>query len=169
MPQKIMVTGHRPQRLGGYTASNPTRDWVLEQLLDILYRTKGKHPDIEAISGMALGVDQWFAQCAMVEDIPYHAYVPFVGQESRWNKVSKDWYKTLLSRAKSTVIVSPGSYAAWKMHKRDKRMVKDANFHIAVWDGKNYGGTAATVGYIRERGKSFYHIDPVNRECGWKQ
>jgi hypothetical protein len=52
---KIMITGHRPNKLGGYNNSpiqERIRAWIRTQLTDRL----SNEPVL--ISGMALGVDQ---------------------------------------------------------------------------------------------------------------
>ena len=95
--QGIMVTGHRPDKLGGYGPSETqaaVRTWLWERVkLHALY-----NEDPFAISGMALGVDQWFAEEALDLGVPVHAYVPFEGQESRWPEPSRYAYGKLLKR-----------------------------------------------------------------------
>ena len=80
---KIMITGHRPSKLGGY-GTNPIRTKINNWMHTTLTECKKKWPNIEVISGMALGVDQWWAHQARLLQIPFHAYVPFKGQEGRW-------------------------------------------------------------------------------------
>lgn len=62
-----MITGHRPQKLGGFKP-NPTQTWVRAKLRKTLAEAKKQHPEIEVISGMALGVDQWWAEEALVRN-----------------------------------------------------------------------------------------------------
>lgn len=90
------------------------------------------------------------------------AAVPFIGQELKWPQVSQDRYKLLLAKARETVIVSPGGYAAWKMQKRNEFMVDHANLLVAVWDGSP-GGTKNCYDFALSRGKDIRRIDP--REC----
>ena len=59
---KLMVTGHRPKDLGGYS-DNPTQEWIRQELRRVLLKAKKKYGDnLEIISGMALGVDTWWAE-----------------------------------------------------------------------------------------------------------
>lgn len=159
---KVMVTGHRPNKLGGYGQSD-IQTAVRVELYNLLTDIQHDHPDLIAISGMALGVDQWFAQEAMDLFIPVHAYIPFLGQECKWPKLSQDTYNSILRKCTETIVVCEGSYAAWKMQKRNERMVDDANLCIAVWDGTN-GGTANCINYIRKSNKELIHINPKELE-----
>ena len=169
---KVMITGHRPNKLGGYHKSNPRKLNIERKLRDVLTRIKtsankkGKQPI--AISGMALGVDQWWAEAALYQGIPCHAYVPFKGQETKWPKESQTYYTELLTRCDKEITVCPEGYAAWKMHKRDRAMVNDADICIAVWDGEPGGGTANTVNFIRQSGKPCLIINSSTLEEQWE-
>ncbi len=164
-PPKIMVTGHRPQKLGGY-GTNPTRTWVCRSLGQTLREALNKKSDIEVITGMALGVDQWWAKAAISLGVPFHAYIPFLGQETRWPEESQREFSDILLKAKSMTIVSEGDYASWKMQKRNQAMVDDATVCVAVWDGTG-GGTKNCVDYILKKGKPLFHINPVTKTRGW--
>ena len=64
---KIAVTGHRPNRLKNQ--QDNIRQWLFLQL--------DKHKCTEAISGMAQGADQIFAQVAVEKDIPLICCYPY--------------------------------------------------------------------------------------------
>ena len=64
---KIAVTGHRPKRLKNQEET--IRQWLSSQL--------DKHKCTEAISGMAQGVDQIFAQAAVEKGIPLICCYPY--------------------------------------------------------------------------------------------
>lgn len=153
--KKVMVTGHRPNKLGGYSP-NPTQTWVRSALNSILQKMVGK---VEVISGMALGVDQWFALEALKLGIPVHAYIPCDGQEKMWPQSSQDIFHEILSQCSTQRVISKGAYAGWKMQVRNIAMVDDADLCIAVWDGTT-GGTGNCVKYIREKKPSYIRIDP---------
>lgn len=154
---KVAVTGHRPDKIGGYDYYAPQRVWVRRKL-------KSKLMDLMpmyAISGMALGVDQDFAQVSIELAIPFIAALPFAGQESRWPKSSKDYYNWLLERAELIEIVSGGGYSAYKMQLRNQWMVDNCDELIAVWDGSE-GGTGNCVQYARRTkpASSIHYINP---------
>ena len=165
----IMVTGHRPNKVGGYAYPNPIRTWVFNELERILLRA-AEAPSaangVACITGMAIGVDQWFAEVAIRNGIPFLAYIPFKGQESKWPEHSQNTYKDLLTKADNVIICSSGEYAPEKMHIRNHRMVDDSDYMIAVWDGSK-GGTYECVHYAMKASMQIYRIDPLAKTVGW--
>lgn len=155
---KIMVTGHRPDKIGGYDKSNPVRVALRAAMRERLLALK---PEV-AISGMALGIDQDFAWICVDEEIPFIAAVPFGGQESMWPKQSQDSYRMLLALAREVVYVSDPGYSKEKMFIRNEWMVDhvgDDGVVLAVWDGSS-GGTGSCVSYAKRRGRKIDIIDP---------
>lgn len=151
----VSFTGHRPIKLGGYHIPNPTYTYIIQELNTILLKLKPE----QAISGMALGWDQWAAQVCIELQIPFIAAIPFLGQEKIWPQTSKDIYHRLLQQAVEQVVVCQGGYSPWKMQKRNEWMVDKADVVIACFDGTN-GGTANCVNYAREKNKELIIIDP---------
>lgn len=148
-PRVIAGTGHRPEKIqiGDANAYDPRvavhlREFACEHLMSL-------QAD-EVISGMALGWDTALAEAARKMGIPYHAYIPFRGQEARWAATSRSRYRELLQDAASVVVVNAGRYAAWKMHARNAAMVDDASRILALYSGGR-GGTAACVALARKR------------------
>lgn len=113
----------------------------------------------KTISGMALGVDQDFAQVSIEMGLPFIAALPFLDQESRWPKSSQDYWWWLLERADEVVIVSPGEYSAAKMQIRNEWMVDNSNVLVSVWDGSP-GGTGNCMNYAKTVNASVHRIDP---------
>jgi uncharacterized phage-like protein YoqJ len=142
----IAFTGHRPNKLGGYSPSNPTQKAVRAAILTFL---RDEQPS-KIISGMALGVDQWAAEAALELAIPFTAAIPFRGFDSRWSPAQKSTYRNLLSCAATVFYVcatySPGAYQA-----RNMWMVDHCDLLAAIWDDSS-GGTANCINYARRRG-----------------
>ena len=111
------------------------------------------------LSGMALGVDQWAVELAIGAGIPFHAYVPFVGQEDSWPMSQRVYYRQLLKAAGQVIHVSNPPYAAWKMQKRNEAIVNACEHLLAVFDGSE-GGTANCVAYARKVGRNITIINP---------
>lgn len=182
----VAVTGHRPHKLGGYGPS-AVQDRVRAAIEDF-FESVGTHTcecggtsyiasasgvcptcreirpgtvtyTQEAISGMALGVDQWFAETCIVLGIPFTAAVPCDDQERLWPEESQRHYRELLAKAHHVRVVSPGPYAPWKMQARNEFMVNECDVLLAVWDGSS-GGTANCVKYAEKVGKPVWRIDP---------
>jgi uncharacterized phage-like protein YoqJ len=151
----VSFTGHRPDKLGGYSIPNPTYNHVRSELIRVLTDLK---PSI-AVSGMALGVDQWAAQVCLDMDVPLIAAVPFAGQQRNWPQTSQDAYKDLVGRALHVAIICGGGYSAWKMQRRNIWMVDNSDVVVAVFDGTS-GGTKNCVDYATSRGKKIVMINP---------
>lgn len=149
----LAFTGHRPDKLGGYSEANPLRVKIGYEIMKHLYATK----PTEAISGMALGVDQWAAISCIVLGIPFTAAIPFAGQELTWPPASRDQYDYLIKKAARVEIVSSGGYAASKMQRRNEWMVDRCDRLLAVYDG-SAGGTANCIGYALAKKKLITYI-----------
>lgn len=146
----IAGTGHRPPKLGGYAEDVRT---ALRRLA--VGYLAAELPE-QAISGMALGWDEAFAEAALEVGIPLVAAVPFEGHDSRWPPESRRRIEILLSKAAAIHIVSdtPGSRA---MQQRNEWMVHRAHKMCALWDG-SWGGTFNCLKYAKKVGRPFDNL-----------
>ena len=151
----LTFTGHRPNKLGGF-GINHLKVAVVCELARVIKRLK---PD-RAISGMALGVDQWAASVCISLKIPFTAAIPFEGQELKWPPGAQDVYRELLGKAAAMVVVSRFGYSPRAMQKRNEWMVDHCDNLLAVWDGSS-GGTANCIAYAETRGIPIVRIDPT--------
>lgn len=149
----IMVTGHRPPKIGGYDYYNSTRVKIRKKIEEILKQ----YNDVVGISGMALGVDQDFCEVCNILSIPFLAYIPFKGQEKKWPPKSQLVYNRLLEQAKEIKIISRGEYTPIKMQIRNEAMARDCDMAIAVWD-RSSGGTANCVKYLESIEKEIIFV-----------
>lgn len=133
-------TGHRPDKLGGYTAKAYER--VFQVAVDALEELR---PNV-VISGMAMGWDTAVAEAAYALDIEFWAFVPFEGQERMWHEETQNLFRRLLGVADRIVYCADPGYAAWKMDRRNRMMVDHADAMLALWDGSS-GGTGNCVAY----------------------
>lgn len=136
----LMLTGHRPAKLGGFNENTYKRLRALARSM-----ISSLKPET-VITGMALGWDQAGAHACIDLGIPFTAAVPFKGQEGKWPYASQREFHDLLSHASEIVIVRQGGYATWKMQMRNEWMVDNADQVLALWDGSP-GGTANCVRY----------------------
>ena len=143
---KIAVTGHRPNKLGGYSVEAFSR---LVQFASAVLRFY--QPEL-VYTGMALGWDQAVAQACVDLNIPFIACVPFKEQESRWPEESQRRFRDLCAKAKEVVVVSGGEFSAAKMQVRNEYMVDHADGVVALWNGSS-GGTGNCVRYAQNEGK----------------
>jgi uncharacterized phage-like protein YoqJ len=154
----IAVTGHRPQKLGGYTVQT-----VLTQYAEyILTLAKKNYGDCTIVTGMAIGWDMAIAQACIDLGLPFHAYVPFRGQEKLWPHRVQVRYQYLLTHAEKVVIVSEGGFSRDKMDLRNKAMVDVADILVSLWDGSS-SGTGNCVQYARSK-----NIKTINVWDGWQ-
>ena len=161
----------------GYNRHNPLRRWCREQmrsiLLNLIQASSETRPDryvdaaylsnkldlIEwrnrpasnapiAISGVALGIDQDFCGVCVELGVPFVAFIPFVGQDSRWPAASREVYRKVLDAAAGVRVVSqpPATDEAARRAALDRNaaMAEICDELIAVWDGSQ-GGTSHMV------------------------
>lgn len=138
---KVAITGHRPARIVG--KEQEIKSWISEYLSTI--------DCTEAYSGMAQGTDQIFAK--VVEDlgIPLICCYPykrtsFHPAEIEINNKSKD------------VRFISDEYNKKSYWIRDKYMVDNCDVLLAVFDGKQVGGTWITIQYAEKIGKPIIYF-----------
>lgn len=136
----LAVTGHRPDKLGGFGLA--TRARVLRLAMDSLVRIQPSR----VISGMALGWDQAIAEAAIHLHIPLWAAVPFEGQECMWPAKAQANYRYVLSRSERVVVSSTGGFSNRKMQLRNEWMVRHCTRLLALWNGTP-GGTANCLSF----------------------
>jgi len=154
----VSFTGHRPQKFGGFkpcATHDRVRARVREKLLDL--------KPTEAVSGMALGFDQWATEVCLELGIPFTAAVPFPGQELEWPWPAQQLYYTLIKKAARVHVVDQvAPEARWeaikKLHARNHWMVDNSDVLVAGWDGSRAGGTAACVRYAQKVGRVVHRI-----------
>ena len=160
----VAVTGHRPNKLGGYNPQGPLRQALKGAIVSKLQELQV----MKAISGMALGIDQDFVDVCILLKIPFIAAAPFQGQESVWLAKAQEKYHLLLKQAEEVIYTDdcheglPG-YATWKMQVRNEWMVQHCDHLLAIWDGTS-GGTKNCVDYAEKIGKPITRINPRGSE-----
>lgn len=149
----IAGTGHRPDKLGGYEpqATNRVIDFATEVLRH--------HQPSTVITGMAQGWDMALAQAAVNLGIPFHAYIPFVGQELVWPANTRSYYRALLRLAQHVTIVTDGAYSKLAMQKRNQAMVDNCELLLALYNGSK-GGTENCLVYAMLVGKPYINYWP---------
>lgn len=157
---KVALTGHRPNKLGGYNDSAPLNQLIISSMDARLLSLAHEHPEgLAVISGLALGIDQWGAELALQRRWYLICAAPFFGQWKVWPKSSQERYWAIRDAAQEMHIISEGGYTAKKMQIRNEWMVDRANEVLSVWDGTS-GGTGNCVGYCDVVGKPRFNINP---------
>lgn len=155
----IGISGHRPNRLGGYESDNPTRDMIVAKLSSILGKMNNEPPGVMVIVGMSMGADFWAAHVCIDLEIPFIAAVPFEGQETKWSKGTQEEYRYLLTKAAKVVMVSEGGFEPRKMLIRNEWLVEKSDQVIVVWTGER-SGTGHTAYTAFKEGKPLIRLNP---------
>jgi len=114
-------------------------------------------------SGMAMGVDQWCAEVVLElkktnPSIRLIAVRPCETQADRWNDAQRERHYNTLALC-DDVITLHKKYTKGCMHERNRFLVDNAQYVLAVYDGGGKGGTAYTVGYAKKLGRWVTVID----------
>ena len=148
----VAGTGHRPDKLGGYS------DAAHERLVTVACSSIGDlRGDVSrVISGGALGWDQALADAAIRLGLPLTLALPFEGFECKWPKSSQEFLHSLMNPADVVFVCEPG-YAPWKMQERNKWMVDNCNALLALWNGTD-GGTHNCIKYANSVGRQIVNV-----------
>jgi len=167
---KIAFTGHRPDKLScGYSYDNEEAlkliNFLSEEMLLKCYELNNP---VTIISGGALGIDQLviLATSSLLNKncdkrfklLPLIIAEPFDGFWIKWPEALQNFYlNTLKNCATKIEIISEPPYNAFKMQKRNKWMVDNADEVWAFWDGSS-GGTANCVKYAQSKNKKIINL-----------
>ena len=155
---RVGVTGHR-------VLEARTRRWASQQLYDLFSFLAGLPPSAaprRALSSLAIGTDQLFAEAAHHHGIPFEVVIPFASFiEDFATGTERDSYERLLSAAASIAQLpwaerSDEAYLAGGVW-----VVDHCDLLIAIWNGEKAagaGGTGEVVGYSRDTGKPCIHM-----------
>jgi uncharacterized phage-like protein YoqJ len=143
------VTGHRPDKLGGY--SRELDNALSAFAMGVLTQRRPS----SVLSGMALGWDQSVAIAAVRLGIPFGAIIPFEGQENRWPKAAQETYRRLVNAASFVHVVCErwqveDGGASWALQERNRWMIDNTLDVIALWNGDRSGGTYNCIQYAKE-------------------
>lgn len=149
---KIGITGHQ-------TRPGIRWSWVAETIRNELVPvTVGTH----ALSSMATGADQVFAEVALTLGIPVTAVVPFDGYERFFDVTALYNYRRLLAQTQVVHLHWTGD-PEHGFFEAGKYIVDASDLLFAVWDGEkaeSHGGTADVVAYAQRKLKDIVHINP---------
>jgi uncharacterized phage-like protein YoqJ len=144
----IAVTGHRPDKLGGYRNEQGFRT-IRRHMKGFL--EEAPDGELELISGGALGIDFLWMQTGILLGFPVVAMLPFEGYDSKWPDFSRKIYGEWLDRCRTVEYVCEPGYHPAKLQRRNEAMVDRADSLVAYWNGSE-GGTANCVGYAQATG-----------------
>lgn len=159
-------SGYRPSKLPFSSESDPACLLLKQRLTDEIYASV-QQGYTDFVCGMALGTDTWAAEAVLeiqktltgIKPVRLHAYLPFPGQDQRWNARSRRRYRAILDRCDSVTVTS-AQYLPDCMERRNRAMIHRAEKLIAVFDGKS-GGTQKTIQMAHEKGIEIRILSPI--------
>lgn len=171
---KIGITGHRPHLLhGGFYAKTTHfhQEKIEKALLDVIEEELGWRAyfcditgEVEGLTGMAAGTDQWFADSCNKIGIPFTAYIPCKNQDKLWPERAQMEYRNLLRSARKVIYTSDEEFTPGCLHKRNEAIVKDCDILIAYYDGRKKGGTYDAIKKADKYGKRIIIVNPYDGE-----
>lgn len=169
---RIGVTGHR-----NVTA----RPEILREIRAVLAEIDGILEDTphryHVISPLAEGADRIVAQVVLGWEGPalppaLDVILPFAEEEYLRDfrtSASRDEFAALLGRAASKVVLPARETREEGYEEAGHAVVDRCDLLIVLWDGKpggGRGGTSEIVGYARETGRAYVHINPDGGTAG---
>ena len=174
----IAFTGSRPNKLWGYDLSHYKYKKLAEELIKKLQALmeNSKDEKFHFICGGALGFDTIAALTILkmkeiYPNITLEIAIPFKDQPNAWfNKEDVDRYNEINRLADKVTFVDGldeyiddkieiGRYSAKKLMTRNRYMIDNADFVVALYDGQK-GGTHNAVNYAKELEKDILIINP---------
>lgn len=170
----IALTGHRPNKLGGYNINTPQYHTLQKDLEIYIERNLGVYDTVVGHTGLALGADTIWSKAilAMKDKYPgrvkLHAHIPMLEQPSAWfNQSDKDFWQLTVDQADEKTVYGSlenipekdrKKLAGKHLNTRNEGMLNSASVLLALWDGSR-GGTGNAVAYGR---KTNMHINIVS-------
>ncbi len=175
------VTGHRPNKLGGYDMKNPKMMQLKGKLLEVLEDLIVNQKIDRFVNGGALGGDQAFFWCVHILKKKYPhikniVAIPFKNQDKKWSDNQKYWYQKMLYLADEVINVELledystdehllektdkryiplDDFSNAKMHQRNHYMADIGLYTVAIYDGVSVkGGTVECLKYVFKQGKN---------------
>jgi hypothetical protein len=155
---RLGITGH--QRLKDASGW----DWVRRQMNELV---EPLPKPLIAVTSLAVGADQLFAEVVMQHGGSIEAIIPFDGyEESLTDGRGRSSYRRLLQAASLIEVLWKEGSAEEAYMAAGRRVVDLCELLVAVWDGKpaaGLGGTADIVSYALQTRTSLIHLNPVSR------
>ncbi len=112
------------------------------------------------ILGMARGVDIDFGKEIVrykttfdkFKDVVIEAAIPYRGQEARYDNLSRKKFNYIMENCGKVTYIAD-TYSRECYLARDRYMVDNSDFVLAIWNGVHEGGTYYTIRYATEQKK----------------
>lgn len=165
MNKACAFTGHRPSKLPWRYNETDSRCVALKMVLTEQITALIEAGVTQFLSGMAEGTDIFCLEIVLAlreknPKIKLHCILPCTAQAEKWSVSSQELYRSILGRADSVVYVSR-DYHEKCMLDRNRFLVEHAATLLAVYNGEQRGGTAATIRYAQKMSWEIMVINPI--------
>lgn len=165
MNKACAFTGHRPSKLPWRYNETDSRCVALKMVLTEQITALIEAGVTQFLSGMAEGTDIFCLEIVLAlreknPKIKLHCILPCIAQAEKWSVSSQELYRSILGRADSVVYVSR-DYHEKCMLDRNRFLVEHAATLLAVYNGEQRGGTAATIRYAQKMSWEIMVINPI--------
>lgn len=154
--KQIGVTGHQEREGLDW-------HWTRSQIAVVL---RDESPVGGALTSLAIGTDQLFAQEALLQRIVVTAVIPFEDYERSFKGAGLESYRGLLAQCGHILVLESRDSDEKAFLAAGIRVADGSDLLVAVWDGKpaeGLGGTADIVSYALKHGREIVHLDPFSR------
>jgi hypothetical protein len=137
---RLLITGLRPQELGGYGETFQSSA-VRGRLARIIDAKAQLHADLVVVSGMGLGTDILAAEAADQAGVPYVAVLPYPKSDAQWPADTREHFAGLLAGAADTITLEKKTpdtkqRVGGSLRRREAWLARNANEAVVVWDGR---------------------------------
>lgn len=161
----VCFTGHRNKYFSfGFNEADVACVSLQKAICDEIENLITTEGAYRFITGMAQGVDFWCAEAVLdlqkiYPQIKLFAALPCGDQSAKWSKKQQSRWKAILNRCERVHVLRE-HYTRDCMMARNKFMVNNSDYVLAVYSDKRRSGTGATISYAREQGRKISIIDP---------
>jgi hypothetical protein len=158
----VCATGHRPHKL-----SAGERGWLQQRIPDAVKWLRDERGMRVGVSGMADGVDLWFARAVVGAGLELRAVIPYESQPTKWLPGNRlEWHRLRETAGNpEPLYADPRSAeeAAQFLDERNRVMLRQSDAVLACWIRSRRGGTRNAVRDAQGRGLPGLHLDPSLR------
>lgn len=134
----VLVTGHRPDRLGGY-GPNPQATAVRDRIEAALRAMVEVDGPLTVVSGLRLGAEELGAQAAIACGLPLVAVLPFPNPDAPWPQASREWFAEVVAAADVAITLEDREPATKQLAgaaigRRDAWLARQVDAALVVWD-----------------------------------
>lgn len=155
----VCITGNRPHKLP-FAEDSFECEWLKKRIREEVVRLIGEGYT-RFISGMAQGLDTYFAECILElkkeYDITLEAAVPYPKQSAAFSPKERERYNRIIVAADKTVVLC-NSYTPYCFHLRNRYMVDNSDVVITACFVHG-GGAAYTARYAEKKNKKIINLN----------